>query len=159
MPRIKLITYINSSREVVFDLSRSIELHKISTKKTKEKVIAGKMTGLIELNESATWRAKHLGFYQELTSKIIEYNYPEYFVDEMQKGAFKNFRHEHYFFEETTEGVKMVNVFEYESPFGFLGKLIDKIFLEKYMVKLLLERNRVIKEFAETNLWKKILPA
>ncbi|WP_435254519.1 SRPBCC family protein [Tenacibaculum sp. A30] len=83
MPRIELITYINSSKKIVFDLSRSVELHKISTQKTKEEVVAGKMTGLIGLDESVTWRAKHLGFYQELTSKITEYKYPEYFVDEM----------------------------------------------------------------------------
>ena len=157
MPRIELITYINSSKEIVFDLSRSVELHKISTEKTKEEVVAGKMTGLIELDESVTWRAKHLGFYQELTSKITEYKYPEYFVDEMQKGAFKSFRHEHYFIEEFENKVKMIDVFEYVSPFGFLGRLIDKIFLKKYMITLLVERNKVIKEFAETDAWRVIL--
>jgi len=157
MPRIELTTYINSSKEIVFDLSRSVELHKISTQKTKEEVVAGKMTGLIGLDESVTWRAKHLGFYQDLTSKITEYKYPEYFVDEMQKGAFKSFRHEHYFIEEFENKVKMIDVFDYVSPLGFLGRLIDKIFLKKYLIKLLVERNKVIKEFAETDAWRIIL--
>jgi len=157
MPRIELITYINSSKETVFDLSRSVELHKISTQNTKEEVVAGKMTGLIGLDESVTWRAKHLGFYQELTSKITEYKYPEYFVDEMQKGTFKSFRHEHYFIEEFENKVKMIDVFDYVSPLGLLGSLIDKIFLKKYMIKLLVERNKVIKEFAETDAWRIIL--
>ena len=157
MPKIEIITHINAPKEVVFDLSRSVELHKISTQKTKEEVVAGKMTGLIEINESVTWRAKHLGFYQKLTSKITEFNYPEYFVDEMQKGAFKSFRHEHYFFEVKKDKVKMVDVFDYESPFGIIGKLIDRFFLKKYMTNLLFERNKVLKKFAESNKWRLVL--
>ncbi len=51
----------------------------------------------------------------------------------------------------------MIDVFEYVSPFGFLGRLIDKIFLKKYMINLLLERNKVIKDFAETDAWRVIL--
>ncbi|WP_320243349.1 hypothetical protein [Tenacibaculum sp. 1B UA] len=51
----------------------------------------------------------------------------------------------------------MIDVFDYVSPLVFLGKLIDKIFLKKYMIKLLVERNKVIKEFAETDAWRVVL--
>jgi len=37
MPQIELETIINSEIEICFDLSRSIDLHKISTAATKEK--------------------------------------------------------------------------------------------------------------------------
>jgi len=74
----------------------------------------------------------------------------------MQKGAFKKFKHEHYFFE--LDGItKMIDVFNYESPFGFLGKLADQLFLERYMTQLLEKRNKTIKEFAEPGRWKEIL--
>lgn len=88
MPIINLHTEIKAEKEVVFDLSRSIDLHKISTEQTSEEAIAGKTSGLIGLHESVTWRAKHFGIYQNLTSKITKFDRPNYFVDEMVKGRF-----------------------------------------------------------------------
>jgi hypothetical protein len=61
MPKIELTTHINAPIGRVFDLSRSIDLHMESTKKTGEKAIAGKTSGLIELGETVIWRAKHFG--------------------------------------------------------------------------------------------------
>ncbi len=49
MPTIYLSTFILATPEIVFDLSGNIDLHQISTKQTHEKVIAEKMSGLIEL--------------------------------------------------------------------------------------------------------------
>jgi|SRR6188768_1720618 len=156
MPRIELETEIRADQKLVFDLSRSIDLHKISTQHTNEKAVAGRMSGLIELNESVTWQARHLGITQELTSMITEFNYPGYFVDEMTKGIFKSIRHEHHFREIVT-GTLLIDRFEYESPFGILGRLVDSWFLKNYMTNLLKTRNAVIKEFAETQKWKQVL--
>lgn len=155
MPRIELKTEIKADRNIVFDLSRSIDLHKISTEHTNEEAIAGKTSGLIEMNESVTWRARHFGVYQNLTSKITEFDKPKYFVDEMIQGAFKEFKHEHHF-EKLKGGTLMTDFFDYKSPFGVLGKLADKLFLKKYMTELLIERNRIVKEFAESDKWKLI---
>lgn len=149
MPRIELKTIINAPVEKVFDLSREIDLHMESTKQTGEKAIAGKTSGLIELGETVTWRAKHFGIWQNLTSKITEFDRPNFFADEMIKGAFKNFRHEHYF--SNTDGrTLMKDVFVFESPGGVLGRLFNWLYLTGYMTRLLVERNRVIKEAAES---------
>ena len=156
MPKIELQTEIKADRKVVFDLSRSIDLHKISTKQTNEEAIAGKTCGLIGMDGSVTWRAKHFGIYQKLTSKITEFDRPNFFVDEMVKGAFKEFKHEHHF-SELNNGTLMTDIFEYNLPFGILGKIADKLFLKKYMSELLTERNRVVKEFAESEKWKEII--
>lgn len=156
MPIIKLQTIIKANKEVVFDLSRSIDLHKISTEHTNEQAIAGKTSGLIGLNESVTWRAKHFGIYQNLTSKITEFNRPNYFTDEMQNGAFKKFKHRHLFTELNDETL-MIDFFDYESPLGILGLLANKVFLKKYMTALLKKRNKIIKEFAESDKWKEII--
>lgn len=75
--------------------------------------------------------------------------YPNYFVDEMVSGAFKSFKHEH-LFEQKSEGTLMVDIFNYISPMGILGKMADRLFLKKYMLNLLLTRNKVITEHAET---------
>jgi len=156
MPRICLKTTITAPIDIVFDLSRSIDLHTVSTKQTNEEAIAGKTSGLIGLGESVTWRAKHLGSTQSLTSKITDYNHPSFFADEMVEGIFKRFRHEHHF---ETEGNQtlMTDIFEYQSPFGILGKLANFIFLENYLRSFLKKRNIAIKEGAESDEWKKIL--
>jgi ligand-binding SRPBCC domain-containing protein len=149
MPTIELLTEIDAPIAKVFDLARSIDLHLESTKQTGEQAIAGRTRGLIELGETVTWRAKHFGIWQNLTSKITDFNFPYFFADEMVKGAFKSFRHEHHFSVIET-GTLMQDKFVFESPLGILGQLANQLFLKKYMTDLLLERNRVIKIHAET---------
>lgn len=83
MSKIILNTTIKADIQVVFDLSRDIDLHQKSTSKTNEKAIAGRTSGLIEEGESVTWRAKHLDVYQTLTTKIIIMNKPYHFTDVM----------------------------------------------------------------------------
>lgn len=156
MPKIELTTEIFSTIEICFDLSRSIDLHKISTEQTKEKAIAGKTSGLINLEEFVTWQATHFGIKQKLTSKITDFKRPTYFRDEQQKGAFKSFYHEHKF-EQLGDKVIMRDIFEFQSPFGIFGETFNKLILTNYLKKLLLDRNAVIKDFAETEKWKTVL--
>jgi ligand-binding SRPBCC domain-containing protein len=158
MPIINLHTQINAPIRIVFDLSRSIDLHKISTAHTNEEAIAGVTSGLIGMGESVTWRARHLGITQKLTSKITAFCMPGYFVDEMVTGLFESFKHEH-IFTEANGLTTMVDVFNYKSPLGILGSITDALFLKRYMADLLKERNRIIKQFAENpKLYKKVLP-
>lgn len=148
MPKIQLETIIDADIQKVFDLSRDIDFHQESTAKTNEKSIAGKTSGLIELGETVTWRAKHLGFYQTLTTKIIEMESPKMFIDVMVKGAFKSMKHQH-IFEEKEGKTLMIDIFEFESPFGILGKIFNQIFLKNYLKRFLLERNKMIKKITE----------
>jgi len=149
MTKIELSTHINAPIERCFDLARSIDLHMESTKQTGEKAIAGRISGLIELGETVTWRAKHFAIWQTLTSKITEFEYPNHFTDEMVKGAFKSIRHEHLFYAINNQTV-MKDIFIFESPFGWLGTFVNFLFLGRYMENLLKKRNRVIKEAAES---------
>ena len=147
--KIELTTEINAPIEKVFDLARSIDLHMESTKQTGEKAIGGKTSGLIGLGETVTWRAKHFGIRQNMTSKITEFERPDHFVDEMVQGAFKSLWHEHRF--TYSDGrTTMKDTFIFESPFGIFGRFFNWLVLTKYMTRLLEERNRVIKETAET---------
>jgi ligand-binding SRPBCC domain-containing protein len=156
MPTIQLETRINAPIEICFDLARSIDLHKISISKSRETAIAGTTTGLINLGESVTWQATHFGVRQKLTSKITAFDRPYHFRDEQVKGAFRFFVHDHYF--EIREGiVVMSDVFEFRSPFGFIGSIFDKIVLTNYLTQLLRSRNEVIKAYAETTNWKTVL--
>ncbi|MFB9842268.1 SRPBCC family protein [Mucilaginibacter ginsenosidivorans] len=148
MPRIEIDTLINAPIETCFDLARSIDLHIESTKQTGEQAIAGRTSGLIEMGETVTWRAKHFGMWQTLTSKITNFDKPNFFADEMVKGAFKSFRHEHYFLPRNGQTL-MKDVFIFKSPMGILGRLFNWLILTRYMTKLLIQRNEVIKAAAE----------
>jgi ligand-binding SRPBCC domain-containing protein len=156
MPTIYLETPIEAAPTLVFDLARSIDLHTVSTKATNERAIAGVTSGLINLGESVTWRAKHFGVYQTLTSLITAMEPPHYFVDEMQQGIFKSIHHKHEF-EATATGTLMRDIFAYQAPLGPLGRLADGLFLEAYMRRFLEQRNLVIKETAESGRWRELL--
>ena len=151
MPEIILKTTIDASIQTCFDLARSIDLHKISTHRTKEYVIAGRKEGLIKKGETVTWRAKHFGIWQNLTVQITAFEEPKYFCDEMKKGIFKNFKHDH-IFEEKEGRTIMIDRFNFESPLGILGEIFNTLVLTNYMKKFLEKRNEVIKEYAEQNL-------
>ncbi|PYI56134.1 SRPBCC family protein [Paenibacillus flagellatus] len=148
MPVIRTELFIRAPIRRCFDLARSIDIHMESTAKTKERAIAGVTTGLIGLNETVTWEAVHFGVRQKLTSRITELREPFWFVDEMESGAFKRFRHSHEFVERDG-GTLMTDSFDYTSPLGLLGKVADVLFLERYMRRLLLERNLYIRQVAE----------
>ena len=150
MPSIQVETTINADLQTCFDLARNIDFHQESLKHSGEIAVAGKMSGLIELGEWVSWEAKHLGFVQHLTSKITEFDAPNYFVDEMVFGAFKSFRHEHHFKENNGVTV-MTDVFDFQSPFGIFGKFANWLFLKNYMTSLLKTRNALLKKKAEYN--------
>ena len=156
MAKIHLTSFIAAPIERVFDLSRSINLHQLSTASTNEKAIDGVMTGLINKNETVTWQAKHLCKTRQFTSRITEMKSPDFFVDEMIKGDFKSFQHQHHF-KAADNGTIMIDLLNFETPYGTFGKIVNSIFLRSYLERFLLKRNEVIKEYAQTQKWKAIL--
>jgi len=156
MPFIHLTTFIAAPQQRVFDLSRSVDLHKASMKHHEEKIIDGSMSGLMKLSDTVTWTAKHFFKQRRLKIKITQLQKPDFFVDEQQEGDFEMMKHEHYF-KPIENGTIMIDQFHFETPYGLIGKIINKLYLEKYMTKLLNQRNQVIKDAAESNLWKQYL--
>ncbi len=156
MPNIHLTTFIAAPVDRVFDLSRNVDLHKKSMIKYKEEAVAGIRFGLIEKDETVTWKAKHLFKTRLLRSRITEMVKPKVFVDEQSQGDFKMMKHEHYF-KPCENGTIMIDVIHFETPYGAFGKWFNALYLTKYVRKLIEQRNKTIKEFAETEKWKKLL--
>jgi ligand-binding SRPBCC domain-containing protein len=156
MTTITLTTRIKAPVQICFDLSRSIDFHQHTTAQSGERAIGGRTAGLIEQGESVTWEATHFRVRQKLTTEIVEMKVPYYFFDRMTQGAFKSMEHSHAFAEEGDLTI-MSDIFNYEVPFGFAGKLFDSVVLKKYMTALLRQRNQMIKETAESAGWKKFL--
>jgi ligand-binding SRPBCC domain-containing protein len=156
MPQIHITTFISAPPERVFDLSRNISLHKISTKDTHEEAIGGVTSGVIGLNETVTWKARHLGKKRIMQVKITKMESPVSFTDEQLKGDFITFRHDHHF-KPVENGTLMIDMLDFTSPYGLIGKIFNSLYLTRYLEKFLLKRNAVIRKYAETEMWKALM--
>jgi ligand-binding SRPBCC domain-containing protein len=148
---------VASSPEICFDLARSVDAHVRSTARTGERAVRGKLTGLLELGDEVTWRARHLGFSQELTSRITAYDRPRHFRDTMVRGAFAGFQHDH-FFVAAAGGTLVRDVFEFRAPFGPVGWAAERLFLVRYMRRFLDARLHMLKQLAESDEWRAFVP-
>jgi ligand-binding SRPBCC domain-containing protein len=155
MPLIHLTTFIAAPADRVFDLSRSVALHKRAMDKYGEQAINGKTSGLMELGETVTWKAKHVYKERMITVKNTALQRPYAFTEEQVKGDFKVMKHEH-FFKPVDNGTIMIDQFFYEiaSPFG---KWINAFYLTGYLTTLLEERNEHKKSVAEGAQWQPLL--
>ncbi len=156
MPVIELSTVIRAPRERVFDLARSIDAHLDSSGSTEERAVAGVTKGLIGMDGEVTWEARHLGVRQRLTVRITAFDRPRHFQDVMISGAFQSMAHDHTFAEHPA-GTLMSDRFEFRSPYGILGTIVDWLFLGSYMRRFLVCRNEVLIQLAESSEWRRYL--
>jgi ligand-binding SRPBCC domain-containing protein len=147
--RIELHTEIAAPILKVFDLARSIDAHVGSMEKSRERAVAGVTCGLIGLHEHVTWRATHFGVPFTMTSEVTAMDRPNLFVDQQTRGPFRRFHHEHRF-HASGDGTVMIDSIEFSSPLGPIGRVVDRSFLERYMTKLIRERNLYLKATAES---------
>ncbi len=154
MSIIKITTPINAPIKRCFDLALSVDLHKDSVSQTNEKTIAGITSGIMKLNDTVTWQATHFGISFNMTSTIPVLNEPSFFVSEMIEGPFKKIYHQHLFEEKNNQTI-MTDNFEFEAPYGMLGKLVEKLLLTNHMKTFLVMRNTYLKAIAESDDWKK----
>ena len=154
-------TLIHAPVQRCFDLARSVEVHLLSNVHSGEQaLVAGGITsGLVGLNGQVTWRAKHFGVWQDLTSRTTEMREPEFFQVTMVKGIFRIMQADHIFRVLPDGATEMIDHFRIAAPLPLLGLLAEKLFLRRYMRGLLLERNAVIKRVAESDEWRRYLPA
>jgi ligand-binding SRPBCC domain-containing protein len=151
---------VHAPIERCFDLARSVEVHLAGKAHSGEAAVAmaGVTSGLIGMAQRVTWRAKHFGIWQRLTSEITAMDRPAYFQDTMVRGPFRFMKHDHFFRPLSPDKTEMKDVFCFEAPLTFLGRLAEITFLRHYMQALLRERNAVLKRIAETSEWQIYLP-
>jgi ligand-binding SRPBCC domain-containing protein len=124
-------------------------LHAESAAGTGERIVDAPSSGLLQLGDEVEFEGRHFGITFRLRSKIVEYDRPARFVDEMQRGPFKRLRHTHEFFEEG-EGTLMVDTFDFASPFGVIGAFADRMFVAGHLRRFAKQRNEFLKARLET---------
>jgi ligand-binding SRPBCC domain-containing protein len=149
MPSIRLETVIAAPIGDCFNLSLSVDAHTASMSASGERAIGGVTSGAMTLGDTVTWRARHFGIAFQMTSAITEYDYPNRFVDEQQRGPFHQWWHEHTFTAMANGATQMTDVVQFRSRSGPLGTMVDRLMLDHYLSRLLRQRNTSLKNTLE----------
>jgi ligand-binding SRPBCC domain-containing protein len=122
MPRLVLRTAIDMTPEDCFDRVREPSDRPVS------------------LGQTIKFESRVLGVRQELVMRVMELERPRRFVDAMVSGRFKSFVHIHEF-ETAGMGTQLTDTIIWESPFGVLGRLADRLFLKGKLGAMVGKRN------------------
>jgi len=157
MTTLEELTLIDAPMERCFDLSRSVEVHVLGNVHFGEQAVPleGHTSGLLGLGDCVTWRARHFGIRQCLTSQITEFDPPHAFQDTMLRGAFAHMQHDHLLRQLPSGWTEMRDIFRFAAPIPILGLIAERLVLDRSMRSLLRERNAIIKRVAESNQWRK----
>lgn len=143
MPDLLLHIDIDAPPELVFDAARDIGVH-LRADGGRTEAIDGVRNGLIGLGQTVTWKSRHFGVTWKMTSKVLELDRPRRFVDEMARGPFRSWWHEH-LVTETITGSRLTDHVRYVSPLAVLGNIADAVVIRSHMTELLQAHQRMIK--------------
>jgi len=157
MTTLEELTVIQAPIDRCFNLARSVEVHVLGNVHFGEQAIPleGNASGLLRPGDKVTWQARHFGIRQRLTSQITQFDPPHAFQDTMLSGAFAFMQHDHFFRQLPDGPTFMRDVFRFAAPIPLLGRIAERLVLDRYMRNLLRERNAIIKQVAESNHWHK----
>jgi ligand-binding SRPBCC domain-containing protein len=148
VPVIVVETRIAAPIARCFDLARDVDAHAQTSDFTNERIVGGRTSGLLQLGDTVTFEAVHLGLRRRLTARIVEFDPPRRFVDEMVEGPFASLRHVHEF-RADGEQVVMVDTLAWRSPLGILGRLADVVFVRRHLRAYLTRKQANLKAHAE----------
>lgn len=136
-------THVGMERAELFDLARNVDAHVGSMAKSRERAVAGVVSGLLPEGDEVTWQAWHFALPLRMSSRITRFRFPDSFTDEQVRGPFRCFRHVHEFLPDDG-GTLTIDHVEFAAPFGVLGRLAEKAFLGRYLQNLIEARNEYL---------------
>lgn len=139
---------ISASPEDVFAVALDPDLHLRSMARYGETMVEAPAGGAFGEGSTVTWRARHFGIPFRLRSVVFGIDPPRGFRDRQVSGPFGDFLHVHEFAEHP-QGTLMRDTITFHSPFGALGRLVDRVILREYMRRLIDERNDHVASEAE----------
>lgn len=143
MAQFVLETVIAAPVEAVFAASLDPELHVRSMAAHGETMVEAPAGGVFTEGSTVTWRARHFGIPFRLRSVVFSIDAPHGFRDRQISGPFAAFLHVHTFAEHP-RGTLMRDVVTFRSPFGPIGRVVDRLFMRTYMRGVIDERNRTL---------------
>ncbi|MFF7233094.1 ligand-binding SRPBCC domain-containing protein [Streptomyces sp. 2333.5] len=141
MPNFEVVTAVAAPPDQVFAVCLDVQAHTRSMAASSERVVDGRRRGELSLGDTVTFQARHFGLTWRLKARITAYDRPRGFVDEQESGPFKRWRHAHHFEPDGAGGTVMRDVIDFASPGGFVGRIVDRVLLGRYMPHLIRVRN------------------
>lgn len=140
--RLTAVQYLPISMEEAWDfLSDPNNLKKITPESMDFQIISGADQPMFP-GQIIQYTVNPLPFYKtKWVTEITHVQHLSYFVDEQRFGPYKLWHHKH-FIKPVEGGVEMIDVIDYLPTFGILGRLANKILVQKELKKIFLYRQK-----------------
>lgn len=76
-----------------------------------------------------------LGIKLKWVTEITHVENGYYFVDEQRYGPYSFWHHKH-FIKKVDDGVEMTDIIHYKLPMGFVGRLVNALFVKRQLAKI-----------------------
>ena len=86
-----------------------------------------------------------LGIKIKWVTEITQVIRNNYFIDEQRFGPYSFWHHKH-FIKEIDNGILMDDVIHYKIPFGFIGKILNKVYVQNKLNKIFKYRENKLNE-------------
>ena len=86
-----------------------------------------------------------LGIKIKWVTEITQVIRNSYFIDEQRFGPYSFWHHKH-FIKEIDNGILMDDVIHYKIPFGFIGKILNKVYVQNKLNKIFKYRENKLNE-------------
>lgn len=149
-------TVVHAPLDRCFLLSTSIE---IVQQELRMRPVRGRTAGLVSGGDTVRWEGWKFGLPQVHESSIEDYRPWAFFRDRMISGRFRTFSHDHAFDLLPDGSVRMHDELRFTMPFGALGALLGTLVLVPHIRGLMQRRFALIKRIAESEEWRRYLPA
>jgi len=144
MPQIERTVEIAAPLEAVFAFVTDITNHnRVAPPETQEELLDA---GIVPMRSGTVvkFRARYGGVFWTLASQITSFDPPSplhpntaTFRDEQVRGPFARWQHDHWFTTTSTGGTRLTDRFTYAAPMGLLGRLVERVWLNNRVRRLL----------------------
>jgi ligand-binding SRPBCC domain-containing protein len=148
---------IKAPIQAVYDFHLDVKnLSKISPPNMTAELVKSEGLGL---GRMLYLRITQFGFFKSRwVVRIDEYDPPYRLTDMVLKGPFPYFRHTRTFSQPHIEFTKLHDKLEYALPFGFIGRLANKLSVRKMIEQMFVYRHMTTKQLLESKFYLKEMP-
>ena len=151
-------TRVRAPAQRCFDLARSVPLHVDSARDIAARAVGGQCEGLSNEGDQTVWSARFFGLRFRMTTRAEHLTPPARFEDRLTRGLLQRFEHVYRFRPLPEGGCIMSDELTVEAPFGPLGRLVEGVYLNRRMRRLVRRRLEHLRTVAESERWREYLP-
>lgn len=153
VPSLVRVTDLDADVPTALRTSLDLDVERVAGRRHRVRAMSRpgtRTTGAIGEGESVSWSTRLWGVVPVRHTSVIVEVVPDdgrggaRFVDEMARGAFASFRHEHGFAPLPDDRTRMSDRMTWRSPLGVLGRAADVLLVRHVLAGLLDDRNAEI---------------